>query len=81
MQQPLGLPPGQEGGRVGERSIDGSGITAGLRAAPRTAAPQLDSSFFFFFPHSLFLFLFFYFSPTLKEISFFFFFFKINYYH
>lgn len=46
MQQPLGLPPGQEGGRVGERSIDGSGITAGLRAAPRTAAPQLDSSFF-----------------------------------
>lgn len=76
MQQPLGLPPGQEGGRVGERSIDGSGITAGLRAAPRTAAPQLDSSFFFFsFPHSLFLFLFFYFSPTLKEISFFLFFF------
>lgn len=76
MQQPLGLPPGQEGGRVGERSIDGSGITAGLRAAPRTAAPQLDSSFFFFFPPiPSFYFYFFISHPPSKKFLFFFFFF------
>lgn len=76
MQQPLGLPPGQEGGRAGERSIDGSGITAGLRAAPRTAAPQLDSSFFFFFsPIPSFYFYFFISHPPSKKFLFFFFFF------
>lgn len=74
MQQPLGLPPGQEGGRVGERSIDGSGITAGLRAAPRTAAPQLDSSFFFFSPIPSFYFYFFISHPPSKKFLFFFFF-------
>lgn len=76
MQQPLGLPPGQEGGRVGERSIDGSGITAGLRAAPRTAAPQLDSSFFFFFPpFPLFIFIFLFLTHPQRNFFFFSFFF------